>query len=92
VLKLAKSAAWYCGLLLVTGAALAQTDTEKPPYNIGPFTLRDVKWQALPDEVQALFIGPDGRTWYQMRSYRFQGTETTKRIIEREFRKESPQV
>jgi hypothetical protein len=92
MLRLAKSAASLCGLLLGAGTALAQTDTERPPYNIGPIILRDVKWQALPDEVQAVFIGPDGRTWHQMRSAGFSDTETTKRIIEREFGKESPQI
>ena len=58
-------------------------------------TLRNVLWQALPDEVRAVYVGPDQRTWYELRYEPWPmpiDWAHLRGIIEREFRKDSPQV
>ena len=53
--------------------------------------LENVRWQALPDEVMAVYRGPDGRVWYQARKPTSgEDVRTAKASIEAEFVKPSP--
>lgn len=59
----------------------------------GEIRLREVAWQPLPKAVIAVFVGPDGRIWYQLRHpARKEKLDVVRRVIEREFRKKSPQL
>jgi len=51
---------WTCG-----SAAIAPA--KEFPQNVGPIKLADVRWQVLPDAVEAVFVGPDDRVWYQLK-------------------------
>lgn len=63
------------------------------PDNIGAVPIRDVLWQALPEGVHSVFVGSDDRLWLVLRHpSRAEDVDNVKRIIEREFRKEAPQL
>ncbi|HET6441528.1 MAG TPA: hypothetical protein VFH53_04050, partial [Phycisphaerae bacterium] len=63
-----------------------------PPEHVD-ITLRNVLWQTLPDEVRAVYVGPDERIWYELRYEAWPIDWAHLRgVIEREFRKEAPQV
>src|SRR4051812_20439310 len=72
---------------------------EEPATHTG-ISLAKVRWQSLPRSVERVFVGPDGRTWYQSNSWRARSTGirpvTTvagiKREIEKTFLEASPQV
>jgi hypothetical protein len=57
------------------------------------FTLRNVRFQVLPDEVHEVFVGPDQKIWFEMD---YPGPELdlarVRRVVEREFPKANPQV
>jgi hypothetical protein len=58
-------------------------------------SLANVRWQSLPRSVETVFVGPDGRTWYQCNSGAARAHRTVaaaKRQIEKEFHKAAPQV
>jgi hypothetical protein len=56
-------------------------------------TLANTRWQALPREVERVYVGPDDRTWYVVqRTGPALSIPAIKRHIEREFRQKSPQV
>jgi hypothetical protein len=63
-------------------------------------SLANVRWQSLPRSVERVFVGPDGRTWYQRDSRAARShvirdittVATVKRQIEKEFHEASPQV
>ncbi|MBN1511806.1 MAG: hypothetical protein JXB13_07310 [Phycisphaerae bacterium] len=55
--------------------------------------LRDVLWQALPDTVFGVRIGPDQRLWIELKRFgKPPGIGAIRDAIEREFRKQAPEV
>src|SRR3954449_1926217 len=85
--------------LIVLSAAVARGQMGQ----MGPFpndgehiniTIKPERWQALPERVFAVFVGPDQRVWYQLNlPQRRQWTiDWMKRTIEREFNQPSPQI
>jgi hypothetical protein len=66
---------------------------EQYPQKIGPVELQDVLWQFLPDEIEAVFVGPDDRTWYQLHhpSVEKRALADIRRNIEDQFSQASPQ-
>lgn len=63
-----------------------------PPIEI---TLADVRWQALPEQIESAAVSPDQRVWYIVRgpsrSPQMQQAEI-QHVVEREFAKPSPQL
>jgi hypothetical protein len=58
-----------------------------------PIRLRHVLWQALPEEVQAVYVGPDGRVWYELAGHGLESSSANVRgLIEQQFRSETPQL
>src|SRR4051794_16232640 len=58
-------------------------------------SLANVRWQSLPRGVENVFVGPDGRTWYQWDTRAPSGQRTVasvKRQIEKEFHNASPRI
>ncbi len=65
----------------------------KYPQNIGPIELDDVRWQFLPQTIQAVFVGTDGRIWYQLHHPdEEENLPIVRRIIEGQFQETSPQL
>jgi hypothetical protein len=69
----------------------------EPPAATSPqlpeITLKNIRWQTLPDAVEAAYVGPDQRVWYEIRvTSSFPDAATMKTVVEQEFRKESPRV
>jgi hypothetical protein len=63
------------------------------PEHIDEFKPRDVMWQALPEQVRTVFVGPDDRVWQQMKHpAQKENLETARKIIKREFSKPAPQL
>ena len=62
------------------------------PEQLGDLRLRDVMWQALPEPVRQVFVGPDGRTWYQLRRPRGMTALQERQIIARQFRRPDPLI
>ncbi len=58
-----------------------------------PLDLKKVSRQALPQSVQDVYRGPDGRVWFEIdRPGVNLSLETAKKVVEREFSKEHPQI
>jgi hypothetical protein len=56
-------------------------------------TLKNVRWQELPEEVETVFIGPDQRVWYKLRHPEgLDDLAAIKKMIEGEFAKPAPQL
>jgi hypothetical protein len=78
----------------------AEAPAEKPgaktPQPLPPrieFALSDVRYQALPNEVRGVRVGPDDRVWLDMHSpVRPYDSDWCRRQIEREFSQKSPQL
>jgi len=65
---------------------------QEPPARL-KIELANVRWQRMPPEVQEVFIGPDGRTWYQLNSdIPDWSLAEIKRRMEREWNENSPQI
>ena len=71
--------------ILVLGSCAAAGELEQ----IKPPVLRDVMWQLLPEEVEDVYVGPDGRIWWQYGSKSVDCAQF-QRSVEREFTKDSP--
>ena len=55
--------------------------------------LRHVLWQALPPEIEDVWIAPDHRLWYRRHTGGLpHAAADIRRAIEREFRKDGPQI
>lgn len=55
--------------------------------------LANVRWQQPPKEVFAVYVGPDGRTWYQLNSDPQGRTpDQIRRSLEAEYRQPTPQI
>jgi hypothetical protein len=69
---------------------------EKTPQPLPPrieFALSDVRYQALPNEVRSVRVGPDDRVWLDMHSpSRPYDSDWCRRQIEQEFSQKSPQL
>jgi hypothetical protein len=78
-------------LALMTWAACGQT--QPADYRVD-IAIQPVRWQALPERVQAVFVGPDQRVWYQVDPppKSVWNLDLLKRCIELEFNKPSPQI
>jgi hypothetical protein len=51
------------------------------------------RWQLLPNKINDVRVGPDGRTWYRLTSdAAVQATPQLRRKLEAEFREPSPQI
>lgn len=65
----------------------------KESHLVGPVTQERLRWQRLPYEIVAVFVGPDKRAWYQLdHPARKENLGEVTRIIEREFAKDAPQI
>ena len=62
------------------------------PEQLDDLRLRDVMWQALPEPVRQVFVGPDGRTWYQLRRPRGMTALQERQIITKQFRRPDPLI
>jgi hypothetical protein len=63
------------------------------PQNIGPIELANVQWQLLPLTIREVFVGPDGRIWYQLYHPDVkEDLSVVRRIIEGQFQETSPQL
>jgi hypothetical protein len=63
------------------------------PTNIGPVTLEDTQWQFLPQLIRGVFVGPDGRIWYQLHHPTCdEDVATVRWIIEGQFDESTPQL
>jgi hypothetical protein len=57
--------------------------------------LQNVRWQALPEEIQSVAVSPDQRTWYLMKlpsGVMEMQQSAIRQVVEREFAKASPQL
>ena len=74
-------------LLLIT-SALSGVAEERIAIDIAP-----VRWQALPDAVKSVVVGPDGRTWYQVTGKSGERSDAEIRTaLENEYRQAAPQI
>ena len=73
--------------------ASSPSSAEEAIHNLEPPVLRDVMWQVLPDSIRSVYVGPDGRLWWQI-DHRREKPEIGKirEIIERQFANESPVI
>ncbi len=63
------------------------------PLDTIPIKLRRVRWQALPGEVRAVYVGPDDRVWYQLHETGDEADPDSLRAgIKKAFRSRSPQL
>jgi hypothetical protein len=67
------------------------TQAVPPPERV-EWSLRNVLWQTLPDGIQAVFVGPDQRLWFQLRYTGPADLASMRQRIEREFRQKNPQI
>lgn len=80
-------------LVIIFSANLADVPAREFPEHIAPVELADMLWQVLPDAVQAVFVGPDDRVWYQLEHPAMkEDLPRVRRIIEEQFAKQSPQL
>lgn len=63
-----------------------------PPETV-EVRLRPVRWQALPDAVHAVYVGPDQRVWYELFSANPpKDAAELKRRVESQFDRRAPQL
>ncbi|NQT19701.1 MAG: hypothetical protein HQ592_08345 [Planctomycetes bacterium] len=84
-----KLIALWCALWMCSPPSLAEDAID----HLEPPVLRDVMWQVLPDNIRSVYVGPDGRLWWQI-DHRREEPEIGKirEIIERQFGNESPVI
>jgi hypothetical protein len=76
----------------------AETDTPGLPATIADrvdVSLKNIRLQALPGEIEHVFMGPDGRLWHQhhpLYSSADPSLPAIQRMLEYEFGQETPQV
>src|SRR5262245_59527238 len=76
--------------LALVGFALASAADDPTPLSI---ELKPDRWQLLPESVQAVYIGPDGRRWNQLRTdSSSRSLADIRTALAREFRRSSPQI
>src|SRR5437879_1825006 len=57
------------------------------------FDLPEARWQLLPEAVRAVYVGPDGRLWYQLNGDSLGRAHSVLRsTLEAEYRQPSPQI
>ena len=79
-------------VLLIALISLSFVQSAKPQERLS-IELANVRWQQPPKEVRAAYVGPDGRTWYQLSSDPGgKSPEDVRRSLEREYRQTAPQV
>ncbi|MHC4402073.1 MAG: NHL repeat-containing protein [Planctomycetota bacterium] len=57
-----------------------------------PVELTQTRWQPLPYGVVQVLVGPDGRTWHEIKTWPKPDLDAIKKQIAEEFRKTSPQI
>jgi hypothetical protein len=93
-----KSPGYALGLFFFSGTIAAAGAVGEPVApgrreRRGPVKLREVLWQALPDRIRAVYRAPGGKLWYQLwREGKRPTAEQTKAIVEREYKREQPQI
>ncbi|MBA4387365.1 MAG: hypothetical protein C0404_05250 [Verrucomicrobia bacterium] len=80
-----------CGIAITLCAGILGAD-DKPVTSISGLKLRNALWQALPDSVCGVYVGPDQRIWYELDSTGTENPELVRRIIRDEFTKPAPQL
>ena len=56
-------------------------------------TIRNVRWQPLPDDVRSVYVSPDQRVWLEVgHRYGDGDVAAARKLIEREFRQPMPQL
>ncbi|MDK1031657.1 MAG: hypothetical protein QGD94_06600 [Planctomycetia bacterium] len=87
-----------CAVIMLACVVLfllpARARAEDFPKNIDEIRLRNLRWQGLPEPVCGVYVGPDGRVWYELDHPRDTAEDPSeaRRIIVREFGKKSPQL
>src|SRR4051812_28436375 len=88
-----RSSVWlFCFLGYSLGAAAPARNPPAPPEPID-IPIKNVLWQPLPDEVHAVYVGPDDRAWFEVEDPRFADDfATIQKLVEREFKRPMPQL
>jgi tetratricopeptide (TPR) repeat protein len=74
------------------GGRLVPAGSAASPAARLEIVLSSSRWQPLPSEVAAVYVGPDGRIWYQGPEYFPGGVAALQAAIEKEFTREAPQI
>ncbi|MFI5381884.1 MAG: hypothetical protein ACHRHE_21505 [Tepidisphaerales bacterium] len=88
-------ARWMAGTVACVLAVICIGAEQTPPQDVKRVecTIRNVLWQPLPDEVRAVYVGPDKRLWLEV-GYRYGDGDVAaaRKLLEREFRQPMPQL
>ena len=77
---------------MIAAAAMPHAQGVESNSKRAAVVLADVKWQALPQNVEAAYVAPDDRIWYRLSNYdRIRRVADFKQMIEREYPRPSPQ-
>ena len=77
------------------GRSTTATWGSKDPALHQEIKLPDVRWQAMPAEIQSAAVSPDGRIWYLMAAPAGKqdlSRAAVRAVVEREFAQSSPQL